>query len=371
MRIVKKEFIQVRRDPNLLRMIILVPVFQLMVFGYAVSTDVRNISTAVYDEDRTASSRRLQQAFTGSGYFDLDYHIHAPREADRLLDAGQAQMVLHIPRGFDELISRGQSAPLQVIFDGSDSQTSGTVAGYTRYIVQRYSSLITLDRLSRAGGGTVKLPGIEERVRVWYNPELKSVNYMVPAVLCMILLIVTMIMTSMAIVREREIGTLEQLVVTPITPGELMLGKTIPFICIGLLDMMLVLLISVYWFKVEVVGSIPLLIVMSLFFLLTSLGLGLFISTISRTQQEAMMVSFFIMLPSMMLSGFMFPIRNMPRIIQWITYAIPLRYFLVIVRGIFLKGNGLDILWPQAAALAAFGIAIIFMSATRFSKRMG
>jgi ABC-2 type transport system permease protein len=215
------------------------------------------------------------------------------------------------------------------------------------------------------------VPSLDPRLRVWYNPELKSVYFMVPGVMCSILLVVTTLLTSLAIVKEREIGTLEQLIVTPISPRELMLGKTVPFVIIGFVDMTLVLLAAVLWFRVPVAGSIPLLFLLSAAFLLTTLGIGLFISTISRTQQQAMMTTFFFLLPSFLLSGFMFPIENMPRIIQLITYAIPLRYFLVIVRGIFLKGNGLAVLWPQVAILTAFGLAIMWLASARFQKRLG
>jgi len=371
LRIVKKELLQLRRDPRLLVIVVAAPVFQLFIFGYAVTTDVKHITTAVYDEDGSAASRDLTQRFVRSGYFDLTHRPASPPEIDALLDRGEAQMVLHIPRGFAKDLARGRVAHLQVILDGSDSMTAGIVAGYVGGVVQAYSQHVVADRLDRVRAQLPRLPSVEERLRVWYNPELKSVNFMVPGVICMILLVVTMLLTSLAIVKEREIGTLEMLVVTPIRARELMVGKTIPFIIIGFLDMLLVLTVGVLWFHVPIAGSVPLLFALAAVFLLTSLGMGLFISTVSRTQQQAMMTSFFIMLPSILLSGFMFPIENMPRVIQWLTYAIPLRYFLAIIRGIFLKGNGLEVLWPQVLALAAFGVGIMSLSALRFSKRLG
>jgi len=380
--IVKKEFRQLRRDPRLLRIVVAAPVFQLLIFGYAVTTDVKHIRTAVYDEDRTAVSRQLAERFTRSGYFELNHHLSTAREINRLLDSGQAQMVLHIPSGFARDLSRGRSArrdaagaspltSLQIILDGSDSMSAGIIAGYAQGLIAAFSPRIAAEVKHPAGGQLPAGPRLEGRLRVWYNPDLKSVNFMVPGVLCTILLVVTMVLTSVAIVKEREVGTLEQLVVTPIRPVELMLGKTIPFVAIGFVDMALILVVASLWFRVPIAGSAVLLFALTIVFLLTSLGLGLFVSTVSRTQQQATMTSFFFMMPSILLSGFMFPIENMPRVIQWLTYAIPLRYFLVIIRGIFLKGNDLSVLWPQVLALAAFGVVIMTLSALRFSKRLG
>jgi len=370
-KIIRKEFIQLRRDPRLLRLVLFAPVFQLFIFGYSVTTDVTHISTAVLDEDRTSASRALTERFVRSRYFDFDHNISHPDEIDRLLDSGKAQMVLRIPLGFARDLARGRTAEVQLILDGSDSMTAGIVSGYANGVIRDHSARIAAERLDRVRARIPRLPSLDPRLRVWYNPELKSVYFMVPAIMCTILLVVTTLLTSLAIVKEREIGTLEQLIVTPIRPRELMLGKTVPFVIIGFVDMTLVLLAAVLWFRVPVAGSIPLLFLLSAAFLLTTLGIGLFISTISRTQQQAMMTTFFFLLPSFLLSGFMFPIENMPRLIQYITYAIPLRYFLVIVRGIFLKGNGLAVLWPQVAILAAFGLAIMWLAAARFQKRLG
>ena len=370
-RIVRKEFLQLRRDPQLLRIVFIAPVFQLFVFGYAVTTDVKHISTAVYDEDRTAASRDLIEKFLRSSYFELKDYLDGPRRIDQLMDAGKAQMVLRIPRGFAEDLDRKRTARVQIILDGSDSMTAGIIAGYAGGVVRDYSSGIAAERLDRLRSRIVRVPTVEGKLRVWYNPELKSVNYMVPGVLSMILLIVTMHLTSLAIVKEREIGTLEQLVVTPIKAGELMLGKTIPFVIIGFMDMILIMTVAVFWFKVPVAGSVLLLFLLSGAFIMTTLGGGLLISTISYTQQQANMTTFFFILPSILLSGFMFPIENMPRIIQMASYAIPMRYYLVIVRGIFLKGNGLDVLWPPLLILTGMGVAIISLSALRFRKRLG
>jgi ABC-2 type transport system permease protein len=370
-RLVRKEFLQLRRDPRLLRMVIITPIFQLIIFGYAVSTDIKHIGTAVYDEDRTAASRELIDNFIQSRYFEFRRYLSSPEEINQVMDNSQAQIVLHIPRHFSKDLARNRAASVQMILDGSDSMTASIIAGYAGGVVRRYAAGISLARFDRLKGQLPQVPRVEGRLRVWYNPELKSVNFMVPAVLCQLLLVITMIMTSVAIVKEREIGTLEQLVVTPIKARELILGKSIPFVLIGFVDMLLVMLVAVYWFKVPIYGNILLLFALTAVFLFTSLGLGLFISTISHTQQQASMSSFFLMMPSILLSGFMFPIANMPQIIQYITYLIPLRYFLVIVRGIFLKGNTAAELWPQIIPLAALGIAIMLLSSLRFRKRLG
>jgi ABC-2 type transport system permease protein len=259
---------------------------------------------------------------------------------------------------------------VQVIVDGSDPGTTRTLLGYVTGILQSYSQGVVTSRLQRRGLELGRLPTLEPQLRAWYNPELRSVNFMVPAVLALILLVVTMSMTSLAVVREREVGTLEQLVVTPIRPSELLLGKIVPFVIIGMADVLLIILVARFWFAVPLAGSVLLLLALALLFVGSGLGLGLFISTVSRTQQQATMTVFFIMMPSILLSGFMFPIANMPRVIQWLTYLIPLRYFLVVVRGIFLKGNGLAVLWPQAAALAVLGGAILALAITRFHKRL-
>lgn len=355
----------------MLGIMFIAPILQLFLFGYAISTDVNNIATAVFDEDRTSASREFTERIFSCRYFTWEYVITDPRQVAALLDSGKVQLVLHIARGFARDIDRGRSAQVQTILDGSDSMTAGIIAGYVNEVVRQYSGGVAMKRLDRLRSVTTPVPSLDGRVRVWYNPELKSVNFMVPGVLSMILLLVTMMMTSLAIVKEKEIGTLEQLVVTPITPAEIMLGKTLPFLCIGLIDTALVLAVATQWFKVPIAGSIPLLFGLTVFFLLTTLGLGIFISTISKTQQEATLTSFFFLLPSILLSGFMFPIANMPKAVQLITYVIPMRYFLEIVRGIFLKGTGIAELWPQLLVLGAFGVGIIALSAARFSKRLG
>lgn len=371
LRIIRKELLQTARDRRMLGIILVAPLVQLFLFGYAVSTDVTHIRAAVYDEDRTATSRAFVDRFIRSGYFIYAYALDEPAQIDHVLDAGRAQVVLHIPRGFAEDISRRRPAPLQTILDGSDSMTARIVAGYVDGVVRRYGAEIAVTRLAHLQTTVPRLPGIEGRLRVWYNPELTSTHFMVPGVLCLILLIVTMMMTSLAIVKEKEIGTLEQLVVTPITAAELMVGKTLPYLLVGFIDMVLVLVFATLWFHVRVAGSMTLLFALSSLFLLTGLGTGIFISTISQTQQEATLTTVFFLLPSILLSGYIFPIENMPHSLQWITYFVPLRYFLEIIRGIFLKGSGFTDLWVQVLALTAFGLVILTLSAWRFHKRLG
>ncbi len=369
--LVRKELLQLRRDPQMLRIVIVSPIMQLFIFGYAVTTDVRHVATALHDEDRTAESRAFAEEFFRSGWFQRERDVGAPAQVDALLDAGAVQLALRIPRGFGEDLAAGRTAQVQLLLDGSDSMTAGIVAGYAGGVVRGYAGRVAAQRLDRLRGRIERVPAVEQRVRVWYNPELRSVNYMVPGVLSMILFLVTMLLTSLGIVREREIGTLEQLVVTPIRPRELILGKTLPYVAVGFADMLLILAVAVFWFGVPIAGSLALLFALALLFIVTSLGLGLLISTVSHTQQQAMMVTFFVMLPSIILSGFIFPIENMPALIRQLTYLIPLRYFLVIVRGIFLKGNGMAELWPQVAALAVFGAAVINLAVLRFHKRLG
>ncbi|OPZ86558.1 MAG: Inner membrane transport permease YbhR [bacterium ADurb.Bin429] len=371
LRLMKKELIQVRRDRRILAFLFIAPVVQLFLFGYAVSTDVNHVAMAVLDEDRTAASRALIQRFTASGYFDQVAYLSGQAEIDTLLDAGRAQMVLRVPRGFSHDLSRGRGTEIQTLLDGTDSRKARVIEGYTNGVVRLYGSEILRARMQVLRARLPRLPAVDARVRVWYNPELKSVNFMVPGVLCMVLFLITMLMTSLAIVREKEIGTLEQLVVTPLSAGELMLGKTLPFLLIGLIEFVLTLLTAIFIFRVDVAGSIPLLFVLSALFLLTTLGLGIFISTVSKTQHEATLTGFLFFMPFILLSGFIFPVENMPVGIQWATYLIPLRYFLEIVRGIFMRGVGLEVLWPQVLVLAVFGVGILALAAARFSKRLG
>ena len=368
--IIIKEFIQFRRDRKMFGLSFVAPVFQLLILGYAANLDVSEIPLIILDQDRTRESRSLIANFTNTGYFKNVGYIERSDEIDHFLDDGHASFALVIPRGFGSKLAAGESSPLQLIADGSETTAGGIGVSYASIIISRFSQDVLLETLQRRG--VTKLPprlGVE--ARVWYNPELKSRNFMVPSVLGLLLMVLTMILTSLAIVKEKELGTLEQLVVTPIRSHQLILGKIAPFLIIGLIDVVLVVGVARLFFGLELKGDFWLLFLLNIIFLMTTLGLGLFVSTMAHTQQQAMMTSiFFIMLPMMFFSGFVFPIENMPGIIQGVSYLMPLRYFFVIVRGLFLKGVGLDVLWPQALALFGFGVIILSLSVAKFRKRL-
>ena len=360
---VRKEFIQIFRDKRMKAIVFVIPLLQTMVFGYAVTMDVNNIPTAVYDLDRSFESRELVRRLTASGYFDVLYTVGTPAELRDLLDRAKVTFALQIGPGFSSDLKRRKRTDLQVLVDGTDSNTGIVALDYANRILLRYQRDLA--------SGPASPLAIDLRPRAWYNPELKSKNYNVPGVIAMVIMLTSLLLTSMAVVREREIGTMEQLMVTPLKPVELMLGKTIPFAIISFFDMFLVTMVGVFWFDIPIKGSIPLLTLSTAIYLLSVLGVGLFISTISRTQQQALMATFLFYIPAVLLSGFMFPIENMPVVIQYGTYLNPLRYFLVIIRGIFLKGNGIAILWPQMAALLVLGVVVIMTSSLRFRKRLG
>ena len=367
--IVKKEFYQIRQDKRMLLVSIMAPILQVLLLGYAATTDIKYSDLVVCDMDRTAGSRELLRSFTNSHYFILKYTVDVPNEVDYYIDHAKASVALVVPAGFSEKIFRKNTAPLQMIFDGADANTANILLGYATQIVNSYSQSILINASSVLQG--VKVGRILPEPRVWFNPDLKSQNFMVPGVVALVLMIITMTLTSLGIVKEKEIGTLEQLLVTPIKPYQLIIGKLIPFVIIGAFDVSIVLTIARFWFEVPMRGSLFLLFGLSGLFILTTLGLGLFISTIAKSQQQAMLIAqFFFFMPFMFLSGFTFPIENMPSVIQWLSYLIPLRYFLVIVRGVFLKGSSMAELWPQALALFIFGVSILTLSVLRFRKRL-
>ncbi len=369
--ILLKEFIQIFRDPKMKGVIFMMPVIQVLVFGYAVTTDVRHIATVVQDRDNSVLSRELVGRFTGSGFFQVIAAVDSDLEASRLLDRGEAQALLAIGRGFADRLGAGRTATVQVVVDGSDSNTAAIVLAYSAKIVGQLSEELLGRRLITLSGGLSRPPGgVTLASRAWFNENLESRNFYVPGVIAIIVMLITLMLTSMAVVREKEIGTIEQIMVTPITPLEFILGKTVPFALIGFADVLLISLIAVFWFEVPIRGSLPLLLGATGLYLMTTLGIGLFISTVSDTQQQAMMSTFFFYFPAVLLSGFMFPIANMPAAVQWLTYANPLRYFLVVIRGIFLKGVGPAVLWPQLAALAVMGVCTLWLAAGRFKKTM-
>ena len=363
----RKEFLQTLRDPKMRGLLFFAPLLQIMLFGYAVTTDVRHVRLAVYDLDASTSSRELVARFVQSGYFTLVGQLSNDADVRETLDHSRALAVLRINSGFENDLLAGRTAQAQMIFDGTDSNTAGIAISYSASIAQQFSEDHLKQRFLRISG-TFRQPGVAAETRAWFNENLESRNYMVPGVIAIIVMLVTLMLTSMAIVREKEIGTIEQIMVTPITPLEFILGKTLPFALIGLLDVVVVTVVGVFWFEVPIRGDLLWLFVSALLYLMTSLGLGLVISTFSETQQQAMISCFFIYLPFVLLSGFNFPIANMPEVIQWLTLLDPLRHFLIIIRGIFLKGVGPQTLWPQMLALFLIGVASLSLAANRFRK---
>ena len=377
-RIIVKEFLQLRHDRRMIPIIFVAPVIQLVVFGFAVNTDVVRVPMVLVDQDRTAASRALVDRFTRSRYFELVGVEDTAKGVDEWLVTGRAQVALVIGRGYGTAVEQGGTPQVQMIADGSDSSPATVALGYGAGIVavaNREAMAAALQAwVAQAAeqGVAATRPGRLELVpRVWYNPDLKSRWFYVPAVLAMILMIMTMLLSAMGVVREKEIGTMEQIIVTPIRSWQLIVGKLFPFAVIGLVQVFLVTGIAVFGFGVPLVGSFPLLVLLSMLFILNTLGLGLLVSTLVRTQQQAMMMAAFtVMLPMIYLSGLIFPIENMPRAVQLITYAIPVRYYAAIIRGVFLRGSGLDVLWPEAVTLAVMGTSLLAVAALRFRKRL-
>jgi ABC-2 type transport system permease protein len=367
-RLVWKEFLELRQNPRLFGIVIVAPIIQLTMLGYAATTDVRDVPVIVADGDRSPASRNLIARFDASRNFTVIDTVSTVRDVDPYLQRGDAWIALAIPQGYGAAVHDREPVALQVVADGSDSNSTTVALGYATALIGEYAAAIAQDA---ASAQPARSGGIDLRIRVWFNSQLESRFFMIPGVLALLLLLVTANLAAMAIVREKELGTLEQLNVTPLRRWELIVGKLLPYGVIAFVDVLLVTAVAVFWFEVPFRGSLTLLLATSLLYVICTLGLGLFISTVSDTQQQAMMTAtFFFLTPMIYLSGFIFPIENMPRIIQYATYLIPLRYFLVIVRGIFLKGIGLDLLWPQAAALAAWGIVVLALAVARSRKRM-
>ncbi len=365
-----KELIQTLRDKRMRITLIVPPILQLIIFGYAANLDVKHIRTAVRDLDPSVASRDLVGRFSSSKYFDIVSFPDSPGEVKDLIDRGQVTLDVEIPTDFSRKLKKGDTATVQLILDGSESNTALIALGYANQILSEFSTGVLIKRLNRAGMTGFQETGVDLQQRIWFNPNLESHVYYVPGVIASIAFLIPIILTAQAIVREREIGTLEQIMVTPIRPWELMLGKTLPFALFGLFDVIMIALIGVFWFGVPLKGNPLVLLLGAVLFLVSSVAIGLFISTICSTQQQAQISTFFFTMPAFTLSGFAFPLENMPEWIQFLTYANPLRYFLVIIRGVFLKANGLDILWPQMLALGILGTLMIILSSLRFQKRL-
>jgi len=370
-RFIIKEFQQFRRDPKMFGIILIAPVIQLIFLGYAANLDVENVRAVVYDRNKTSTSREFIERFTSSGYFKIAEYVSNYNELENKLNKGEAILALVISHDFEEKIVRRESASLQAIFDGSDGNQASIAAGYLQSIVAGYSKDIITKFMNTSGRKISPTGNLSSEVRVWYNPTMKTRNYMVPGIVGLLVSLVTLVLTSLAVVKEKEIGTMEQLIVTPIRPYHLIAGKLIPFTILGLVSVIIVLLAMRIIFEIPVKGSESFLLASAFLYILSTLGLGLFISTISKTQQQAMMIAIFaVMMPMIFLSGFAFPIENMPEIIQYISQIIPLKYFNTIIRGVILKGLGFADLWIEASVLLAMGISILLLSSLRFRKRL-
>jgi ABC-2 type transport system permease protein len=367
--IMKKEFYQMRRDRKMVVVSIVAPLLQVLLLGYAATTDIKNSTMVVCDQDKSQESREFIREFSNSGYFIIDYAVNISPEVNSYIENGKASIALVIPTGFGRDILGRKTTEVQIILDGADANTANVLLTYATQIIASFSQSVVTQYATLIAGRNI--PRIVPEPRVWFNPDLVSSNFMVPGVVALVLMIITMTLTSLGIVKEKEMGTLEQLMVTPIKPHQLILGKLIPFSLVAFVDVIAVIALARFWFKVPLVGSLPLLFGLSGLFILTTLGLGLFISTIAKSQQQAMLIAqFFFFMPFLFLGGFAFPIANMPKVIQYVTYIIPLRYFLEIVRGIFLKGAGLNELWTQSVALLVFGVVVLTVSVLRFHKKL-
>lgn len=363
--LLRKELRQIFRDPKTKRIIFGSPVIQLLLFGYAVTTDVQNVTVHVVDHDHTAESRALTKTLTASGYFRIVGQSETPRELQNALDRGDAAIGVQIPAGFSRDLRAGRGAQVQVLVDGTNSNTATVAQGYMARIIQQFG----IDHAADAPRGSHG--GLDLRTRAWFNPNLESRVYNVPAIVGILLMLMSLLLTALAVVRERELGTLEQLTVSPLSPAELILGKTIPVALIAFIDLAIICAVAIGWFGIPLRGSIIALLLASFVYILTSLGIGLFISTVSKTQQEAFMGMFLLFLPAIILSGFMYPVSTMPGLFQVLTFANPVRHFLEIVRGIFLKGDGVLDLWPQFLIISAMAAVVLAAATRRFRQTLG
>lgn len=366
-----KEFLQFKRDPKMFGIILIAPVIQLIFLGYAANLDIDRVKIIVLDNDKTSTSREFVERFTASNYFSIVEYAENYNNITKSLDNGKAIAALVIPDDFEKKISRNETVKVQAIFDGSDGNSASISAGYMQFIVMRYSQNVISNFMNRSGKIISPVGNINAETRVWYNPTLKTRNYMVPGIVGLLLSIITLLLTSLAVVKEKEIGTMEQLVVTPLKPYQLIIGKLVPFILLGFVSVIIVLTAMRYIFDIPVKGSLAFLFVSTFLYILSTLGLGLFVSTISKTQQQAMMISIFaVMMPMVFLSGFAFPVENMPKIIQMISYIVPLKYFNTIIRGVILKGLGFADLWIESVVLFVMGLVILLLSSLRFNKNL-
>ncbi|MFZ0287540.1 MAG: ABC transporter permease [Candidatus Sulfotelmatobacter sp.] len=366
-----KEFIQVFRDKRTRFVLFGPPIIQMLIFGYAATFEIHHVPTVVLDLDHSQESRELISRFSSSPYFDVQRQLTDYRQIGDLIDQGKATVGLEINAGFAQNLRKGQTAPLQVIVDATNSNTALIASGYITQIALGFAQEYQQDRIYRLSPQMIeRMPSVQLEQRPWYNPDLRSRWFFVPGVIGSLTLVLVVTLTAFAVVREREIGTLEQIMVTPIRPAEFILGKTLPFFLIGLFDVSLIATVGTLWFQIPFRGQILVLFAGAILFLLCMLGVGLLISTVSSTQQQAMVSAFFFIMPAITFSGFGFPISTMPQWLQYLTYLSPLRYFLIVLRGTYLKGVGMEILWPQMLAMTALGISLLTIAVLRFHKAL-
>jgi len=364
-----KEFKQIFRDPRMKTIIFISPLIQIILFGYSANRDITYVPTAIFDRDNTKESRDLLRKFTYSKYFVPVRYLTEDKQENEVLDKGQVSLVIRIDRGFGRDLKAGKQADIQLIFDGTDSNTAMVVMSYVNTIISNYQQELFKDRADTAGFINT-VPSVDLRDRAWFNGNLISRNYYLPGVICTIVTMMSLLLSAMAIVKEKEIGTMEQLTVSPLKPLELIIGKLLPFAVIALIQVTLITILGVLWFQIPLRGNLFFLLFATCIYLFTTLGIGLFISTISATQQEAMMSVFLFYMPAVLLSGFAYPISNMPLVIRWSTFINPLRYFMVVIRSVFLKGVGIEVLWTQLVPLLFIGLTVITLSYLRFRKRL-
>jgi len=367
--IIRKEFIQIMRDPRTLILIIVMPMLQLFLLGYAATTDVKNISLAVWDQSQSTQSRALLDAFRAANYFSIDYSVYSVTEYKALIESGKIRAALIIPPDYEQRLIEGK-AQVSLVLDGSDATVGGTALSTAKLIGQSYATKVLTEQAALTGRSSSFTPPLDVRTQVWYNPDLIAAYFNVPGVIGMILYFITTLLTASSIVRERERGTIEQLIVTPIRSWELVVGKILPYTILAFVDIIEVLIIGHWWFKVPIRGDLGLIFALSGLFILSGLGIGLFASTIANTQQEAFITVMVTMLPSIFLSGFFFPIEAMPKFLQYVSALIPLRYYLVIIRALLLKGVGVEALQSPILALTIFSVVIMGVAAARFRKRL-
>ncbi len=369
MSIIRKEFIQILRDPRTLVMIIVIPIMQLFLLGYSATNDVRNVPLAVLDQSKSTESRALLDAYKAADYFRIAYTVQSEAEIETLISRGDARAAVIIPPDYANRLNDG-NAQVAFILDGSDPTSASTALSAAQLISQAHSTKLLTERFARTGQNMRIQPPVQVRTTVWYNPDMVSAYFMIPGVIGMILYAIAAILTASSVVRERERGTIEQLIVTPIRPWELIVGKLMPYVILGFFNTIEVLAVGHWWFGMPIRGDLGLILILSVVFLATGLGIGLFASTIANTQQEAMLTVWMTLLPSIFLSGFFFPLEAMPAVLRWLSYLMPLRYYLVIIRSLLLKGVGIEMIQTDVLAMVLFAVGIMTAAALRFRKRL-